>query len=114
MLLILILCLPIILIFILALKGDEWFGPGKNFHRHGCYPGYIPGENLKAETDFQKQEDYADFETMAAMGERQKFSDDLARDYNSYYAQVEDDAMMGDKDAIRELRGEFGEEGYLL
>lgn len=114
MLLILILCLPIILIFILALKGDEWFGPGKNFHKHGYYPGYIPGEKLNEEDGFHTQEDYADYETMAAMGERQNFSDDLARDYNSYYSQLEDDAMMGDEDAIRELRGEFGEEGYLL
>lgn len=28
-------------------------------------------------------------------------------DYNSYYAQVADDAMMGDCDAMDEMYGEF-------
>ena len=28
---------------------------------------------------------------------------------NSYYAQVADDAMMGDRDAMDEMRGEFGD-----
>ena len=37
--------------------------------------------------------------------ERDYFSDD----YNSYYAQVADDAMMGDQDAMDEMYGEFGE-----
>ena len=37
------------------------------------------------------------------------FSDDPSDDYNSYYAQVADDAMMGDRDAMDEMRGEFGE-----
>lgn len=42
-------------------------------------------------------------------GEREYFSDDLAQDYNSYYAQVADAADMGDQDAIDEMYGEFGE-----
>ena len=52
---------------------------------------------------------YEDYETSAARGEREYFSDDLARDYNSYYAQVADAADMGDQDAIDEMYGEFGE-----
>ena len=41
--------------------------------------------------------------------ERDYFSDDPSDDYNSYYAQVADDAMMGDRDAMDEMHGEFGE-----
>ena len=41
--------------------------------------------------------------------EREYFSYDSSDDYNSYYAQVADDAMMGDRDAMDELRGDFGE-----
>ena len=45
----------------------------------------------------------------AAKGERDYFTDDPARDYDSYYAQVADDAMMGDESAMEEMRGEFWE-----
>lgn len=38
------------------------------------------------------------------MGERNYFTDDSARDYDSYYAQVADDAMMGDESAMEEMR----------
>lgn len=55
------------------------------------------------------EDDYEDYETSAARGDRDCFSDDLARDYDSYYAQVADAADMGDQDAIDEMRGEFGE-----
>ena len=48
-------------------------------------------------------------EIRAARGERDYFSDDSSDDYNSYYAEVADDAMMGDQDAIDEMRGDFGE-----
>lgn len=41
--------------------------------------------------------------------ERDYISDDPSDDYNSYYAQVADDAMMGDRDAMDEMYGEFGE-----
>ena len=50
-----------------------------------------------------------DYEIRAARGEREYFSDDLARDYNSYYAQVADAADMGDQEAIVEMYGEVGE-----
>lgn len=36
--------------------------------------------------------------------------DEFRRNYNNYYANVADDAMMGDKDAIEELRDEFGDD----
>ena len=54
-------------------------------------------------------DEYENFETGAAMGVRDYFTDDSVRDYNSYYAQVADDAMMGDESAMEELRGEFGD-----
>lgn len=66
----------------------------------GYYGGYV--------RDFDEDE-YEDYETRAAMGERDYFTDDSARDYDSYYAQVADDAMMGDESAMEEMRGEFGE-----
>lgn len=42
------------------------------------------------------------------MGARDYFTDDPARDYDSYYSQVAEDAMMGDESAMEEMRGEFG------
>ena len=51
------------------------------------------------------EDDYEYFETRAARGERDYFSEDVARDYDSYYAQVADAAEMGDKDAIDEMYG---------
>ena len=40
--------------------------------------------------------DYSDSEIRAARGERDYFFFDFSDDYNSYYAQVAEDAMMGD------------------
>ena len=53
-------------------------------------------------------DEYSESEIRAARGDRDYFSDDPSDDYNSYYAQVADDAMMGDRDAMDEMRGEFG------
>lgn len=36
--------------------------------------------------------------------------DEFRREYNNYYANIADDAMMGDEDAIEELRDEFGDD----
>ena len=55
------------------------------------------------------EDDYEDYETSAARGDREYFSDDPALDYYLYYAQVADAVDMGDQDAIDEMRGEFGE-----
>ena len=68
------------------------------------YSGYHGGYVREYDED-----DYEDYETSAARGEREYFSDDPARDYDSYYAQVADAADMGDQDAIDEMRGECGE-----
>lgn len=38
------------------------------------------------------------------------FDDEPGRNYNSYYAQIADDAMMGDGSAMEEMRREFGED----
>ena len=55
------------------------------------------------------EDDYEDYETSAACGEREYFSDDPARDYDSYYSQVAEAADMGDQDAIDEMYGEVGD-----
>ncbi len=68
------------------------------------YSGYHGG-NVR---DYD-EDDYEDYETSAARGDRDYFSDDLVRVYDSYYAQVADAADMGDQEAIDEMRGEFGE-----
>lgn len=54
------------------------------------------------------KDDFEDFETRAAMGERDYFTDDAAKNYDSYYAQIADAADMGDQEAIDEMNGEFG------
>lgn len=61
----------------------------------GYHSGYIRNYD---------EDEYEDCETRAAMGERNYFTDDSARDYDSYYAQVADDAMMGDESAMEEMR----------
>ena len=66
----------------------------------GYHGGYVHGFD---------EDEYEDYETRAAMGERDYFTDDPARNYDSYYAQVADDAMMGDESAMEEMRGEFGD-----
>ena len=63
----------------------------------------ICGENKT----YRGGDDFEDYETSEARGEREYFSDDSTRDYNSYYAQVADAADMGDQDAIDEMYGEF-------
>lgn len=61
----------------------------------GYHSGYIRNYD---------EDEYEDCETRAAMGERNYFTDDSARNYDSYYAQVADDAMMGDESAMEEMR----------
>ncbi len=71
-----------------------------NNNYSGYHSGYV--------RDYD-EDDYEDYETSAARGEREYFSDDPVCDYDSYYAQVADAADMGDQDAIDEMYGEFGE-----
>ena len=55
------------------------------------------------------EDDYADFETSSARGDRNYLSDNPSKNYSSYYSQVYDDAIMGDECARDELRSEYGE-----
>ena len=80
---------------------------GKGSAGRTCYYGGYARDY--DEDDFDDYEDYSDSEISAARGDRNYFSDDPADDYNSYYAQIADDAMMGDSDAMDEMRGEFGD-----
>lgn len=88
--------LLILIIAIVAIVSASSGGKGSAGSYHG---GYV--------RDYDDDE-YEDYETRAAMGERDFFTDDPARDYDSYYSQVAEDAMMGDESAMEEMRGEFG------
>lgn len=88
------LLLIIVVIVIISVKRGK-----KNSCGH--YRGYV--------RDYDEDDDFEDYETMAAMGKRDFFTDDPARNYDSYYAQIADDAMMGDESAMEEMRAEFGE-----
>ena len=96
----------IIILIILTIVIVAIISGSSNGHSsyHGDYVRDYDEDELNDDID-----DYSDSETRAARGERDYFTDDPADDYNSYYAQVADDAMMGDRDAIDEMRGEFGE-----
>lgn len=87
------LLLIIVVIVIISVKSGK-----KNSCGH--YSGYV--------RDYD-EDDFEDYETMATMGKRDFFTDDPARNYDSYYAQIADDAMMGDESAMEEMRDEFGE-----
>lgn len=84
---------------------DKYGTDGKSSYRTSSYTPRF-SDDFDEDEDF---DDYSDYETSATRGDRDYFGDDPARDYDSYYAQVADDAMMGDQDAIDEMRGEFGE-----
>ena len=68
------------------------------------YSGYLGGYVRDYDED-----DYEDYETNAARGEREYFSDDPASDYDSYYTQLAEVAEMGDEEAMDEICGEFGD-----
>ena len=90
--------LLILIVVVIAVAVSS--GSGKSRYAESCSGGYA--------RDYD-EEAYEDYETRAAMGQRDYFTDDPARDYDSYYAQVADAADMGDQDAIDEMYGEFGE-----
>ncbi|MCR5189109.1 MAG: hypothetical protein K6C97_09250 [Treponema sp.] len=102
--LIILIGLVILVIFIALMFSDKGHSkPGRPRYHHNY--GY---NDYDDEVDFDDDKElYEDFETGPARGDRDYFSDDPARDYASYYAQVADDAMMGDQDAMDELDGEF-------
>lgn len=90
--------LLILIVVVIAVAASS--GSGKSRYTGSSHGGYV--------RDYD-EEAYEDYETRAAMGERDYFTDDSARDYDSYYAQVADAADMGDQDAIDEMYGEFGD-----
>ena len=92
------LLLLILIVVVIAVAASS--GSGKSRYAGSYHGGYV--------RDYD-EEAYEDYETRAAMGERGYFTDDPARDYDSYYAQVADAADMGDQEAIDEMYGEFGE-----
>ena len=73
---------------------------------HGGYVRNLDHDEDDFDEDYNE---YSDSETRAARGERDYFTDDPADNYNSYYAQVADDAMMGDRDSMDEMRGNLEE-----
>ena len=75
--------------------------PPRRHHNYGH-------DYYEDEEDFDNEHsDYADFEIKAAKGKRDYFSDDPAQDYCSYYSQVADNADMGDRDSMDEIKGEW-------
>ncbi|WP_022932302.1 hypothetical protein [Treponema bryantii] len=90
----------VVIVVILGKAGSS----GKSSYHGGYSRAYDYDEDFDEDYD-----DYSDSEIRAARGERDYFSDDPSDDYNSYYAQVADDAMMGDRDAMDEMYGEFGD-----
>ena len=102
----------------IALIGDKH---SKTSH----YAGYAPHYYDDDEDDFDDFEtstamnntshntSHSDnYKTRAYMTDREYQTDDLSNDYDSYYEQVADEAMMGDEDAMEELRDEFGDEDW--
>ena len=63
-------------------------GGGLGADGHAYNSAYDDG--YECEDDYP-DEDYSDYETAAARGDRDYFSDDMARDYASYHSQLEDD-----------------------
>ena len=86
--------LPLIILAVTVLfNADKWTGEKQEYH-----------EYLEEYYD-----DYSNYEPRAAKDDRDYFAGDSASSYDNYYSQVADDAMMGDRDAIDEMRGEFGD-----
>lgn len=79
-----------------ALRKCGWFGHGGSYRYDG--------------QDGADCDEYADYELNAALGDRNYFSGESAEDYDTYYAQTADDALMGDEGAIEEMRGEYGDD----
>lgn len=76
---------------------------GTQGHSSGKYHNYDYDEE-----DFDEDcSDYADFEIRSVKGKRDYFSDDPAQDYCSYYSQVADNADMGDRESMDEIKGEW-------
>lgn len=107
-----VLFILIVLIIVIASSGTSdnittVSDSGENTHPENM--GRKDSKQVGPDPSYYDEDAYEDYEIRAARGERDYFSEDTARDYDSYYAQVADAAEMGDQDAIEEMRGEFGE-----
>ena len=89
--------LIILIVVVIAVAASSGSGSGNSNGAGSYHGGYVQ--------DYD--DDFEDYETRAAIGKRDYFTDDLARDYDSYYVQVSDAADMGDLDAIDEMYGEL-------
>lgn len=93
---------------------------GKNNLERNLYCGGYDCDDDDFDDDYDDFDDddddgfdsFLDEEIRAAIGERNYFDDEPGRNYNSYYAQIADDAMMGDESAMEEMRREFGEDDW--
>lgn len=94
----------VFILFILFVGIVVILGKAGSSGKSGYHGGYARVYDYDEDFD-----EYSESEIRAARGERDYFSNDPSDDYNSYYVQVADDAMMGDRDAMDEMRGEFGE-----
>ena len=107
-----VLFIIIVLIIVIASSGTSENittvrNSGENKHPENM--GRKPSTQAGPAPSNYDEDAYEYYEIRAARGERDYFSEDAARDYDSYYAQVADAAEMGDQYAIDEMRGEFGE-----
>jgi hypothetical protein len=108
----LVLIILIVLIIVIASSGTTENittvrDPGENKHPENM--GRRDSKQAGPDQSNYDEDAYEYYEIRAARRERDYFSEDSARDYDSYYAQVADAAEMGDQDAIDEMYGEFGE-----
>lgn len=110
-----VLFILIVLIIVIASSGTTENTTTERDSRENTHPENMGRKDSKhpgPDPSNYDEDAYEYFEIRAARGEREYFSDDSARDYDSYYAQVADAAEMGDQDALEEMRGEFGDEEW--
>ena len=67
-------------------------------------------ENYERKSSSSKAKPPKHFKNYDFPFDKETEPDEFRRNYTNYYANVADDAMMGDKDAIEELRDEFGDD----
>ncbi len=75
---------------------DDFAGPGRGRLEYYDDPDDYDDFDEDRDDDYvceddYPDEDYPDYETAAARGDRDYFSDDMARDYASYHSQLDDD-----------------------
>jgi len=108
-----ILFIAIIIAFIIyALKSDSSISSKKTGPFYYDYMDHEPdydSDYSDGDYDEPLSNDYLDYEVQSAKGTRDYFTDDPSYNYNSYYSQICDDAMMRDEMEMEEYEGEFGD-----